>query len=348
MNPFKVLFIGLGGAGQRHLRILHDLLPEETEFSCYRRTGKTPFLRPDFTVDETKSVVDNFKLKIFENIGLAFANKPDLTIISTPTSCHYEPMMMALNVGSSIIVEKPWSADLTGFLEFRDGILKKNLRFLISFQRRYHPLIAKANHLIKYGKIGKPMFASFTVLSDVRSWHGYEDWRSLYAVRPELGGGVLLTEIHEVDLIYWFFGMPIAVSCSGGNRSAEKLDVEDTIQMILLYDTFSVQLTLCFMHKNKMRNFHVAGTDGDIYWNEENNELIFKSFSGYNEEFRDPSFLTESMFISQAKEFISNWTIKQTLESLNSASVTLAIVTAAKRSMKNGFIEYIDKAYLLE
>ena len=57
------------------------------------------------------------------------------------------------------------------------------------------------------------------------------------------------------------------------NRSNEILDIEDTVQIILIYKNFSVQITLCFMHKKQSRNFHIAGTSGDIIWNDSSNEL---------------------------------------------------------------------------
>lgn len=346
MKIEKILFIGLGGAGQRHLRILKQLLPEDTAFAAFRRFAKTPLLRADFTVDEKHSVADTYHLTVFDNLESAFEDKPDLTVISTPTSCHREPLMLAMQAGSGVIVEKPWAEDLTDFKEFCKGMLEKKLPFLISFQRRYHPLIAKAKQFISAGKIGKPIVATFTVFSDVTTWHGYEDWRTLYAVRKDLGGGVLLTEIHEIDLAYWFFGLPTAVHCTGGNRGPEKLDVEDTVQLTLLYDAFSVQITLCFMHKKRMRHFHIAGTEGALSWNEENNKLILSSFKEASEEFTAPSFTNDSMFIAQAEHFLSGWDMKDSAASLLSAGASLAIVEAARNSMQSGKVENIDQSIL--
>lgn len=339
MKFSNVLFIGLGGAGQRHLRILKQLLSPDTSFSAYRRTSKTPLLRPDFSVNTHESVRDAYQLRLFEDISAAFAGKPDLTVISTPSACHLEPLQLAVQAGSGIIVEKPWSDTLEGFSAFRRSVLAQQLPFMISFQRRYHQLIVKAYQLFTAGKIGKPMAASFNVFSDVTTWHGYESWQDLYAVRKDLGGGVLLTEIHEIDLAYWFFGMPDTVYCMGGNRGKEKLEVEDTVQLSLDYETFSVQITLCFMHKRKARNFHIAGTDGDIIWNEEGNILQFSSFDGSTEKTEDSAFTNDSMFIAQAKHFVSNWTKKDTEDSLLSAGCSLAIVEAARISMKSGRAE---------
>jgi predicted dehydrogenase len=345
VNITKVLFIGLGGAGQRHLRILKQLLPPTVKFSAFRRTAKTPLLRSDFSVDESNNISDTYGLTMFNTIEAAFEDKPTLTVISTPTSCHKEPLLFALKVGSAVIVEKPWAEDLNDFESFRLGMLEKQLPFLISFQRRYHPLITKTNELLKKGKIGRPMLASFTVFSDVTTWHSYEDWRNLYAVRKDLGGGVLLTEIHEIDLAYMFFGVPKAVFCIGGNRGAYRIEVEDTVQMTLIYDNFSVQITLCFVHKKRMRNFHITGTEGSLIWNEESNILSYSSHVGTVEEFDALGFTNDSMFISQAKHFLSNWEIKDTKASLSAAGVSLAIVEAARLSMINGKVENIPQSF---
>jgi len=342
MSFSNILFIGLGGAGQRHLRIIRQLLPETTVFTAYRRTRETPLLRANFTVDDKNTVESKYKLQMFDNMESAFANNPDLTVISTPTSCHREPMMMALEAGSAVLVEKPWAESLEGFKSFKDGIQGKGLSFLISFQRRFHPLITKANNALKSGAIGHPIAATFTVYSNVPTWHLYEDWRNLYAVRSDLGGGVLLTEIHEIDLANWFFGLPRAVFCSGGNRAAESLDVEDTVQMTLIYEAFSVQITLCFMHKKVSRSFNIAGTNGDIRWNDADNTLVITPFNAITEEYSEPNFSNDSMFMTQTKKFVENWTDKDTTESLLAAGGSLAIVEAAKRSLGSGNVEIVE------
>ena len=50
----KALFVGLGGIGQRHLRILRDLMPK-VEISAVRRRGRrfeiTDQLEADYSVD---------------------------------------------------------------------------------------------------------------------------------------------------------------------------------------------------------------------------------------------------------------------------------------------------------
>jgi predicted dehydrogenase len=340
----KILFIGLGGAGQRHLRIFRELFPN-AKFSAYRHTSKTPLLSSNFSVDSSNTIQDKYKLEIYADITKAFEDEPDLTVISTPTSSHIEPMMLAVKNGSSVFVEKPWSDSLKDFMNFKSQIINNGLEFHISFQRRFHPMIARTQKSLSQNDIGNIMAASFTVYSNVPCWHSYEDWKELYAVRSDLGGGVLLTEIHEIDMICWFFGRPSAVFCSGGNRSSQTLPIEDTVQMTLLFGNFSVQVTLCFMHENTKRNFHIVGSYGEISWDEQDNVLIINKHNDKPKEFSDSGYLNDDMFIEQAKQFTKNWSKEKTLASLDSASDSLAIVEAAKKSIyskEKEIINYIN------
>ncbi len=342
MSYAKVLFIGLGGAGQRHMRILRQLLPTDTQFIAFRRYGRTPLLNPDFTVDSSRALEEAFDLSLFPSLESAFADGPDLTVVATPTSAHRKAMTLALEAGSGIIVEKPWAESLEGFDSFRDAITGKCLPFQISFQRRFHPLIAKARDLVVGGHIGKPVSASFSVYSYVPAWHPYEDWRSLYAVRKELGGGVLLTECHEIDLAYWYFGLPDAVFCTGGNRAAVELDVEDTAQMTLLYADFSVQINLCFLHAKPSRHFHIAGTKGCITCSDNWNKLTFNAFDApRTEQVSVPNVGNDSMFVAQARAFLHDWSATDTQNALAAAGGSLAIIDAARCSMASRRAEHV-------
>jgi predicted dehydrogenase len=339
MTFSRVLFVGLGGAGQRHLRILRQLLPDATMLA-YRLTRATPLLRADFTVDDGgKSVEEQYSLTTYDSLAAAMEQRPDLTVISTPTAHHREPMMMAINAGSGVLVEKPWAEDLKDFAAFRAGITDRGLPFLISFQRRFHPQISQARELVRAGGIGRPIVATFTVYSNVPVWHPYEDWRTLYAVRPDLGGGVLLTEIHEIDLANWFFGIPKSVFCVGGNRGPERLDVEDTVQLTVNYEALSVQITLCFMHGAQGRNFHIAGTKGDISWTASGTRLVTQQFPNSAKSVAEEAFAPDAMFEAQARAFVHDWSRERTYESLTAAEHSLAVVEAARRSMVSGRAE---------
>ena len=330
--PERVLFVGLGGAGQRHLRLLRERLPE-ARFTAFRRTGTTPRLNPDFTVAEG-SLEQAYGLTLVPDLAAGLAERPDLVVVATPSALHLEPMLAAAEAGCGLLVEKPWSHDLAGFDRFRRAVEASAAPFRLSFQRRHHPLLRQVKRMLDDGALGRVVSARFAVGSWVPAWHGYEDWRGLYAVRPELGGGVLLTEIHEIDLAAWYFGLPARVFCTGGNFGPEPLAVEDTAHLTLDYDGFAVQIALCFMQQRPERGLSIAGTRGHLHWTADGNRLTHTDYaSGQTRDWTDPAFANDAMFAAQADALLADFTPAANAEHLRAAWASQAIVAAARRAM---------------
>ncbi len=337
MKPRKILFVGLGGAGQRHLRIFKSLLGEETEFTAFRSTRHTPLLNANFSVNDKNTIEEHYGLQTFDSIDAALDDGPDFVVISTPSSLHLAAAKSAADRGIGVFVEKPFSHSLSGFDEFRNVVLARNLVFFISFQRRFHSIIQKAQELIAADRLGDIFSAVFNVASYVPAWHAYEDFHQLYACRQDLGGGVLLTEIHELDLCHWFFGLPKTVSCIGGTLGGVDMDVEDTAHVTLEYSGLAVNVNLCFMQKHNRRDFSIAGTKGHLEWNQDGNSLTFDDYeSGKVESFTEPDASNDDMFIAQAEYFLESITDKSSSQQLENARASLAIVEAAKQSMDSG------------
>ncbi|HEC14129.1 MAG TPA: Gfo/Idh/MocA family oxidoreductase [Rhodospirillales bacterium] len=337
MKPKKILFIGLGGAGQRHLRIFKEKLGADCRYTCYRATGATPLLNADFSVNETETLEKHYGLHCFAGLEEAFDDGPDLAVVSTPSALHFAAAMMAARRGVGIFVEKPFSHNLDGFDDFRATVLAKGLVFFISHQRRFHSLIQNSRRIIAGGEIGTPFSASFNVASYVPAWHAYEDFRKLYACSKDLGGGVLLTEIHELDLCNWFFGMPRAISCTGGTLAGIDMDVEDTAHVALDYPGLCVNVNLCFMQKHNRRDFFVAGTKGYLEWNQDGNTLTVEIYeTGERRTLAEPGFTNDDMFSAQADHFLNHVTRADSAQTLEAARASLAMAVAAKESMTSG------------
>ena len=145
----RILFIGLGGAGQRHLRLFKENCSEETEFIAYRSKSKTPTLNVDFSVNENKTLEELYDIKIFENLDDAIKAHPDLVVISNPSSMHMKYAQLFAEKGINIFVEKPLSDSLQGFKKLYDTVINKNIFFKVGFQRRYHPHLSEINQIIK-------------------------------------------------------------------------------------------------------------------------------------------------------------------------------------------------------
>jgi len=330
----RILFIGLGGAGQRHLRLFRENLPD-VELIAYRSTNKTPLLNADFSVNEEESIEDVYQIEIYDDIVMALDRQPDLVVISTPSAMHFKYALLCAKKGIDIFVEKPLSNSTKGLQELKDVIEQNNVAIQVGYQRRFHPHFSKINNIIKSNQIGKILTVRFTVASYVPRWHPYEDYLDLYACRKELGGGVLLTEIHEIDLAIWYFGVPKSIFCIGGTYSDVGMDVEDTVCLTLNYDKFVVQINLSFWQKHHERSFSICGEDGRLYWDQNDDVLVEEYFDIPNNNImrKNPNPRSDDMFDSQIKSIIRSLNPSNSKRNMNDSIASLRIVEAAKESM---------------
>jgi len=303
----KILFLGLGGAGQRHLRIFRSLLPEAHMFA-WRRVRKTPVLQPDFMVAEGATLEERYNLEVFSEIEEAFAQSPDLVVIALPSAMQADAVVDAAQRGCNVFVEKPGSINLQQSMAINEAIRTNKVDYFVSFQRRFHPLVQRMKSVIESEALGPLMSVCVKVASYVPAWHPYEDFRDLYACRADLGGGVLRTESHELDLLGWLFGQPQSVQGILACRGAYSLDVEDSADIILDYGSFTAQVNLCFMQQHQQRVVEINGRDGWLKCDlNEQRLLIGHHVDGNIEDYTDDSVGMDAMFKAQAEYFMNDF-----------------------------------------
>lgn len=219
-------------------------------------------LNPDFSVDTSATLEERYGIGMVSSIEEAYRRSPDLVVISTPSSLHAEAVIEAARRGVDVFVEKPAAISVDQGRAIESAVRESGVDFFVSFQRRFHPLVRRMRSELESGTMGTLMSVRVDVASHVPDWHPYEDFRGLYACRADLGGGVLRTESHELDLVGWLFGVPQRVCGVVGRRGPYRLDVEDSADLLLDYGAFAVQMSLCFMQRRQERRIVISGSDG--------------------------------------------------------------------------------------
>ena len=99
-------------------------------------------------------------------------------------------------------------------------------------------------------------------------WHPYEDYRAMYAARADLGGGVILTQIHEFDYLYSLFGLPRRLFAIGGHLSNLEIDVEDVASTLMEFNVdgriLPVHLQQDYLQRPVSRSCEVLGSRGKV------------------------------------------------------------------------------------
>ena len=272
---------------------------------CARSLGKTPVLNSDFSIKQNTNLSNEYNLEIFNNIEDAYSTNPDISVIATPSSNHFNDCKQALKYNSNIFVEKPGPISRNQIIMLKKTLLRKNKNFFISYQRRFHPLVRKLKKLIENNSIGKINLVRIQTSSYVPDWHPYENFYDLYAVRKNLGGGVVNTEIHEIDLLNWFFGKPKKIYSIIAKRSNFKINVEDQADILVDYKKFTAIINLSFMKKIQKRYIIIEGDKGEIKL-----DFISQNLTTINNDLKKKTYFmpcdNERLFYLQNKYYLNN------------------------------------------
>jgi predicted dehydrogenase len=240
--------------------------------------------------------------------------------------------------GCHLLVEKPLSHDLQGIEELCTVVEQNKLVGLVAYQMRFHPCLQYAHACLREKRLGKIIAVRAAVGEYLPAWHTYEDYRQMYASRKDLGGGVVITQIHEIDYLYWFFGLPKRIFALGGHLSSLEIDVEDTASILMECNGIPVHLQQDYVQRPPSRNLEIIGNDGKLLvdlrapavqlFDPKGNTLETKTFD---------TFERNQLFVDELKHFLAAVEGREPpLVSLRDGVQSLRIALAAKESMVTG------------
>ncbi len=264
----KALFVGLGGIGQRHLRNLRSIVGDSLEVIAYRERNLNQVITDKLDVELGIDMHERFGIRVFDSLSAALAQKPDVVFICNPTSMHIPVAREAAKHGCHLFIEKALSHTLDGVSELIRLVEDKGLTCMVGYQMRFHPCLQTLREVVIGGAIGRVLAVNAEVGEYMPAWHKYEDYRQLYAARKDLGGGVIVSQIHEFDYIFWLLGVPKRVFATGGHLSSLEIDVEDvaSISLECFQDgrTVPVHIHQDYLQRPPTRNCKVIGDKGKV------------------------------------------------------------------------------------
>jgi len=264
----RVLVVGLGGIGQRHVRNLRALLGGRLELSALRALGRSEVITDGLEIEPGADLESRYGIRTVRTLAEGLSLRPEAVLVCTPSAFHLETARAAVEAGSAVFIEKPLSHSWDGVPELIDAVERRGVPAAVGFQLRFHPLLRRVRELLEHGAIGPVLAARFQVGEYLPGFHRYEDYRSLYAARRELGGGVVLSQIHELDYAGWFFGPPRRLFALGGHLSSLEIDVEDVASILMECESggrrFPVHVHLDYVQRPAARTCEIVGDDGRI------------------------------------------------------------------------------------
>jgi len=253
--------IGLGSIGTRHIQKLKDLGVKKV---VAMRTGSGTKKEIDSSIKDVIQTIDSF-----EN----FMNqKPEGIIIANPTSLHAETIAKFSNTNLPIFVEKPMISASSELSQI-SKVNKSNL--LVGYCLRFHPIIQELKKLLAQNKIGPVFLAKLNAGHYLPDWHPYTDYTKEYYSRKNLGGGVLRTLSHEIDLMIHLFGLPDSFESACVSTSDLKIDVDDFATVLARCGKTVTRVEIDFLNLESKRDGILFGEKGELHYNFSSQTVFF-------------------------------------------------------------------------
>jgi len=152
---------------------------------------------------------------VYSDLEQALARKPDVAFITNRAACTCRLRCRPL-ARLHLFIEKPLSHSLEQVSELTRLCEEQKLTTCVAYQLRYHPGFQRLRELLGAGVLGQLLSVRAEVWEYLPGFHPYEDYRRMYASKSTLGGGVTLSQIHEIDYLCALFGTPRRVFSMGG------------------------------------------------------------------------------------------------------------------------------------
>ena len=254
----RILIVGLGSAGTRHLRLARKLFPDSQIKVLQHRT---------------QSTIPQFSDGCFSTMVEAIQFAPQIAIIANPSTFHVEVAQELAQAEIHLLIEKPLSSSLEGVARLIETCKDRKSILMIGYNLRYSPSLQHFRKLLGEGIISSLLSVRCEVGQYLPSWRPESDYRQGVSAKKELGGGALLELSHEIDYMRWIFGEVEWVRAALSQQSKLEINVEDSAHLTVgfLPNTGGRQLigtlNLDLIRHDHTRICTVIGEKGTLRWN---------------------------------------------------------------------------------
>ncbi len=288
-NKIRLGIIGLGVQGKKYFSSIQEKLKDKVLITA---VCDKHFSSMDFANDDI--------IKYQNSEALIESDLIDAVLISTPHYDHTPIGCAALNKGLHVLLEKPISVhknDCLTLIECYRNRPSAEQIFAVMFNQRTDPRYKKIKEMIDNYELGELRRMNWIITDWFRTdaYYNSGNWRATWDGE---GGGVLMNQSpHQIDILWWLFGIPNLVwgQCRFGQW--HDIEVEDDVTALLNYEngatcTF-ITSTGEFPGTNRLEivgeKGKIVAEDNYLFFHENEIEMsVYKKTS--KEKFGKPSF----------------------------------------------------------
>lgn len=199
MKKLKVIVIGAGNRGGTYTDYMTKM-PEKYEVVAVAEPRDS---RREY-VQQKHNIPDNMCFTDYKPL-LALGKIADVALIATMDRDHFEPAMMAIDLGYDLLLEKPITPTPEQCVALTKRATEKGVKVVICTVLRYTFLFDKLKEIIDSGRIGKVMSINHEECVEfVHQSHSFV--RGNWHNSQESSFMLLQKSCHDMDILQWLLG----------------------------------------------------------------------------------------------------------------------------------------------
>ncbi|HUS06522.1 MAG TPA: Gfo/Idh/MocA family oxidoreductase [Bryobacteraceae bacterium] len=289
----RFLIVGCGSIGKRHLCNL-------------QRLGVTDIVVFDEREDRRREAAERWNVATVDNIESGLEGS-GIALICTPTHLHAGAALSAARAGCHLFIEKPLAHRLEDIDLLLEEITCRRLHTLVGCNFRFHPAMRELKRLMTEGIAGRPVSARAQFGQYLPDWHPWEDYRQGYSARREMGGGVVLDRVHELDYMRWLMGSVTEVCALTGRLSSLEIDSEDTAEILLYFQSGAIgSVHVDYVRRNPECRLEIIGEEGTLEWSYRNHSASwYVGRDRVRHHIEWPNYDPNDMYLDQMRHFLA-------------------------------------------
>ncbi|MFH1267668.1 MAG: Gfo/Idh/MocA family oxidoreductase, partial [Planctomycetota bacterium] len=215
----RVLILGVGSIGERHLR-------------CFQTTGRVDLSLCDTSEELRRRVAEKYGIgRAYADFDTALADRHDAAVIATPAHLHVPMAVRLAEAGVHLLIEKPLSTGLDGIDQLQETLDRRRLVAAVAYVLRGHPALVAMKRAIDSGRFGEPVQLVATGGQHFPTHR--PAYREIYYSDRATGGGAIQDGLtHTLNAGEWLVGPIDSLVADAAHQVLEGLEVEDTVGLM--------------------------------------------------------------------------------------------------------------------
>ena len=288
----KLLIVGVGSIGERHLR-------------CFISTGRAEAVFVEVNPALRNTIAERYGVRGFASLEEALVTQPTIAVVAVPAHLHIGIATQLAERGLHLLIEKPLSTSLDGIGRLQTFVRDRGLTAGVAYVYRSHPLLTAMRAAIQDGRFGRPV--ELIAVSGQHFPTYRPAYRDIYYTNRTTGGGAIQDALtHVMNAGEWLLGPVERLVTDAAHQVLDGVTVEDTVHLLARHGGVMASYSLNQHQAPNEFTLTIVCERGTIRWESHENRLRWMTTpSG---EWHDDTIAPlerDTLFVRQANQFLT-------------------------------------------